>query len=99
MPKTDFIILMGRRMKMARMSAGLTQAKVADELQVSRETIVSWEGGNKRASYEKLYALAELYQVPMGYFFGEYDTPLDRAKQDWNEDFAVADSRFLAMVC
>ena len=43
-----------QRIKQARTESGLTQAQLADELHVTRQTISNWENGRSVQDYEML---------------------------------------------
>ena len=51
----------------ARKNANLTQAQVADALNVSRSTIVNWENGNTFPKQPAIEKMCELYGVPYDY--------------------------------
>ena len=56
-------IELGRRLKTARESAGVTQNEAADAITVARTTLVAMEKGDRRVRIEELQALARLYGV------------------------------------
>lgn len=49
----------------------LTQAKLAEELNVSRQAISRWELGEAIPSTENLKCLSVLYQVPLDYLLND----------------------------
>ena len=49
----------------ARKAAGLTQADVAARLDVSRQAVSRWEGGQSKPSTERLLELARIYDVSL----------------------------------
>ena len=51
------------KLTQARKAAGLTQADVAAQLNVSRQAVSRWESGQSKPSTEKLLALGALYGV------------------------------------
>ena len=51
------------RLTEARKNRGLTQAKVAEKLNLSTQSISSWECGNSMPDIEKIPEIAELYGV------------------------------------
>lgn len=53
------------KLTQARKAAGLTQADVAARLDVSRQAVSRWEGGQSKPSTEKLLALAKIYGVSL----------------------------------
>ena len=50
-----------------RKEKGLTQLKVAEELDISRQAISRWEAGVAMPSTENLRRLSNLYSVPLDY--------------------------------
>ena len=53
------------KLTQARKAAGLTQADVAARLDVSRQAVSRWEGGQSKPSTEKLLELAKIYDVSL----------------------------------
>ena len=53
----------GKRLRIARESASMTQATAAEKINMSRTTLVSMEQGLRRASIKELQKLAMLYQT------------------------------------
>lgn len=54
-----------------RKEKGLTQLKVAEELDISRQAISRWESGVAMPSTENLRRISELYRVPLDYLINE----------------------------
>ena len=64
-----------------RKEKGLTQLKVAEELNVSRQAISRWESGVAMPSTENLRHLSELYGVPVDYLINdESERPIQVAE-------------------
>lgn len=55
------------RLYQLRKQAGLTQAELAESIQVSRQTISKWEMGNGIPDTKNIYALGKLFQVSTDY--------------------------------
>lgn len=53
----------GENFKNIRKQCGLSQQEVADKLQIKQSSVSDWENDVSRPDYEKLIALAELYDV------------------------------------
>lgn len=66
----------GRRLKVLRVLRGWSQEDVARPLEVQRATVARWETGDRSPSVEIIAALAEVFGVKAGYFFGEDSDPL-----------------------
>lgn len=56
-----------------RKAKGLTQMKVAEYLDVSRQAVSRWEVGDAVPSTENLKCLSDLFEVPMDYLIKETD--------------------------
>lgn len=55
----------GENFKNLRKQCGLSQQEVADKLQIKQSSVSDWENDVSRPDYEKLIALAELYDVTL----------------------------------
>lgn len=55
----------GKKLKNARMSSGLTQECVAEELEVSRQTISNWENEKSYPDIVSVIKLSDLYSVSL----------------------------------
>lgn len=56
-----------------RKQKGLSQLKVAEALDVSRQAVSKWEVGAAVPSIENLRSLSNLYGVPIDFFVGDKD--------------------------
>ena len=63
----------GKFFKEARKHSGLTQKQVAEKLNIHQSNISDWEKDVSRPEYEKLIALAELYDVTLYELLGMQD--------------------------
>ena len=59
----------GRKVKFLRMEKGLSQEKLAEYVDMSREHISCIERGKNLATVETLYNLAKFFEVDIKYFF------------------------------
>ncbi len=53
----------------ARVNANMTQADVAREMRVGKQTIVNWEKGNTEPKLEQARELSRIYNMPLDYIF------------------------------
>ena len=65
------------RLRLARETAGLTQAQVAKNQGLHRPTVSEIEAGRRRVSAEELSGLAEVYGVNVPWILGEQDDSTD----------------------
>ena len=61
----DLLMNFGENFKNIRKQCGLSQQEVADKLQIKQSSVSDWENDVSRPDYEKLIALAELYDVTL----------------------------------
>ena len=54
-----------QKLQMARNKQGLTQEQIAQQLQVSRQTISNWENNKSYPDIVSLITLSELYQISL----------------------------------
>ena len=55
----------GKKLKNARIDAGLTQEKAAEEIDVSRQTISNWDNEKSYPDIISVIALSDLYSVSL----------------------------------
>ncbi len=64
----------GARVRQRRALLGMTQAKLADALGLTFQQVQKYERGTNRISASRLYALAPVLKVSIGYFFEDMPT-------------------------
>ncbi len=62
---------LGERLKMYRTQKGLSQEKIAEMLDVSRQAVTKWEAGQTTPSSDNLIAIANLYDVSLDELIGK----------------------------
>ena len=70
----------GERLRFVREKSGLTQAQLADKLNIkAARTIRKYESGETEPSFERLAIIAQTLSVSLDYLFGlsEHDRPDD----------------------
>lgn len=65
---------MGFRLKQIRQVKRVSQSELANALGVVNQTIQKYESGEVKMSPEIIQQIAEIFQVPVGYFYGEGHT-------------------------
>ena len=63
---------LGRKLRMRRLSLGLTQTKVAEAINVTFQQIQKYEKGTNGVSSIRLLQLANYLKVPVNYFFEDF---------------------------
>ena len=80
----NFNIHLGKKLRMRRLSLGLTQTKVAQAINVTFQQIQKYEKGTNGVSSIRLLQLSNYLKVPINYFFedfSEYLINIDRSKE------------------
>ena len=75
---------LGKKLRMRRLSLGLTQTKVAQAINVTFQQIQKYEKGTNGVSSIRLLQLSNYLKVPINYFFedfSEYLINLERSKE------------------
>lgn len=67
-------IHVGSRVRLRRLLLGLSQEKLGDELGVTFQQVQKYERGANRIGASRLYRVAEVLQVPVGFFFEGLDS-------------------------
>ena len=88
----NFNIHLGKKLRMRRLSLGLTQTKVAQAINVTFQQIQKYEKGTNGVSSNRLMQLSQFLKVPIIYFFEDYRdfkdlTDGDNSNEDLNYSF------------
>ena len=68
----NFNIHLGKKLRVRRLSLGLTQTKVAQAINVTFQQIQKYEKGTNGVSSSRLMQLSQFLKVPVTYFYEEY---------------------------
>ena len=68
----NFNIHLGKKLRMRRLSLGLTQTKVAQAINVTFQQIQKYEKGTNGVSSNRLMQLSQFLKVPINYFFEDF---------------------------
>ena len=95
--ETNFNRHLGSKLRMRRLSLGLTQTKVAQAINVTFQQIQKYEKGTNGISSLRIMQLANFLRVPVVYFFEDFllyqgsninsDTSADIKNEDLNYSF------------
>jgi len=80
----NFNTHLGTKLRMRRLSLGLTQTKVAQAINVTFQQIQKYEKGTNGVSSSRLMQLSQFLKTPITYFYEEY--------KDFNETPAESDT-------
>ena len=78
----NFNVHLGKKLRMRRLSLGLTQTKVAQAINVTFQQIQKYEKGTNGVSSSRLLQLSQFLKVPIVYFYEDYK---DYKGQEGNE--------------
>ena len=53
----------GEKLKNSRMNAGMTQEQIAEQINVSRQTISNWENGKSLPDVISFIKISDIYQI------------------------------------
>ncbi len=67
-----FNVHLGKKLRIRRLSLGLTQTKVAQAINVTFQQIQKYEKGTNGVSSNRLMQLSQFLKVPIIYFFEDY---------------------------
>ena len=87
----NFNIHLGKKLRMRRLSLGLTQTKVANAINVTFQQIQKYEKGTNGVSSSRLVQLSNFLKVPVTYFYEDYvasQAPAD-STADLNYSFLI----------
>ena len=73
---------LGSKLRMRRLSLGLTQTKVAQAINVTFQQIQKYEKGTNGISSLRIMQLANFLKVPVVFFFEDYPVYEDGSKAD-----------------
>ena len=83
----NFNVHLGKKLRLRRLSLGLTQTKVAQAINVTFQQIQKYEKGTNGVSSNRLMQLSQFLKVPIIYFFEDYKEFKDiEINQVTNED-------------
>ena len=66
-------VLVGRRARVCRTLEGMSQTAVAEKLGLTFQQLHKYERGYIRISASRLYELAQIFDVPVAYFYEEME--------------------------
>ena len=82
----NFNIHLGKKLRMRRLSLGLTQTKVAQAINVTFQQIQKYEKGTNGVSSNRLMQLSNFLKVPITYFFEDFKEFSDNKEQPQDDN-------------
>jgi transcriptional regulator with XRE-family HTH domain len=65
----------GSRVRLRRMFIGMSQERLGEQMRLTFQQIQKYEKGTNRIGASRLFQLAEVLNVPVGFFFEGLETP------------------------
>ena len=93
----NFNVHLGKKLRMRRLSLGLTQTKVAQAINVTFQQIQKYEKGTNGVSSIRLLQLSNYLKVPINYFFEDFSEYLINLEKS-NEGHMNVNYNFLAKI-
>ena len=96
----NFNMYLGKKLRLRRLSLGLTQTKVAQAINVTFQQIQKYEKGTNGVSSNRLMQLSQFLKVPIIYFFEDFEDFKDLTLgETTNEDlnYAFLTKTFLSL--
>ena len=82
----NFNVHLGKKLRIRRLSLGLTQTKVAQAINVTFQQIQKYEKGTNGVSSNRLMQLSQFLKVPIIYFFEDFNEFKDTSMNDNTND-------------
>jgi transcriptional regulator with XRE-family HTH domain len=67
----------GQRIRKVRLEQGIKQKDLARRIGISQGALTNFELGRRKISLEWLLKIARALEVPVGYFMGAVETPME----------------------
>ncbi len=94
----NFNTHLGKKLRMRRLSLGLTQTKVANAINVTFQQIQKYEKGTNGVSSSRLLQLAVFLKVPINYFYEDFNERSPDETQTINEETSDLNYSFLIKI-
>lgn len=76
---------LGEKIKNERKKRNISQQKIADHLNISRQAVSRWENNVSLPDLTTLVLIAKYFEIPLESFTEEYKTPVKNEKESENE--------------
>ena len=92
----NFNVHLGKKLRLRRLSLGLTQTKVDQAINVTFQQIQKYEKGTNGVSSNRLMQLSQFLKVPIIYFFEDYKEFKDLTSETLEENSDDLNYAFLS---
>ena len=93
----NFNVHLGKKLRMRRLSLGLTQTKVAHAINVTFQQIQKYEKGTNGVSSSRLMQLSQFLKVPVIYFYEDFKDFKDELGTDIDLNYSFLSKTFSAL--
>lgn len=81
------IALVGSRIRELRKGRHLTQTELSEKIGVAQSDLSRMEQGEYKVGLDTLFKILQVFDLKMGEFFGETDSPSERESRDLVTEF------------
>ena len=81
------VALVGSRIRELRKGRHLTQTELSDKIGVAQSDLSRMEQGEYKVGLDTLFKILQVFDLKMGEFFGETETPAEREARDLMAEF------------
>ena len=82
----------GNRLFELRKKQGITQEKLAEQLNVSRQSVSNWELDKSLPDTDKLFVLAQIYDVSLDYIAYGNENTIDDTQEQAHEKAPISET-------
>jgi transcriptional regulator with XRE-family HTH domain len=82
------IALVGSRIRELRKGRHLTQTELSERIGVAQSDLSRMEQGEYKVGLDTLFKILQVFDLKMGEFFGETETPAEKEARDMVSDFS-----------
>jgi transcriptional regulator with XRE-family HTH domain len=81
------VALVGSRIRELRKGRHLTQTELSEKIGVAQSDLSRMEQGEYKVGLDTLFKILQVFDLKMGEFFGETETPVEREARDLVTEF------------
>ncbi len=85
--KPSQVELVGRKIRQLRRQRKLTQVELAERIGIHQSDLSRMEQGEYKVGLDTLFKILQVFDLKMGEFFGETETPAEREARNLMTEF------------
>jgi transcriptional regulator with XRE-family HTH domain len=82
------VALVGSRIRELRKGRHLTQTELSERIGIAQSDLSRMEQGEYKVGLDTLFKILQVFDLKMGEFFGETETPAEKEARDMISEFA-----------